>query len=526
MGFLVCIPTAGTGSRLGALTRNINKSLLSIGTRPVISLLIEQFPSDSVFVIALGHQGHLVRSFLTLAYPRRQFIFVEVDPFEGPGSSLGYSLWNCRDHLRAPFIFCSNDTLTKGIIPAPDHNWMAVAESNDPGQYRTVTVQEGKVLNINEKLQGTPDAQPYIGLAGIKDAQLFWDVMEKATSQELMMGESLGLRALMGQGIRVYPIDWYDTGNPQALDRTRRSFSTASDPHILEKSDEAIWFVDNSVIKYSSDPQFIRQRVLRAELLKGYCPQITDSTTNMYKYQKVEGEVLSDIITIDIMRDLLVHLMGFWRAHDLGAQEQARFERACFSFYHDKTYERVDRFYRVTGRVDGQENINGRKMPLLRELLQEIDWQRLAKGKAVRFHGDCHFENMIYEKAHRHFTFLDWRQEFSGEIEFGDIYYDLAKLYHGLIVSHEAVVQNRFNISWGKEDVQYSIARKDILLDCEKELFAFLETNGFDTYKVRVMTALIFLNIAALHHYPYNEFLYSLGKDRLFECLRLEKGPR
>ena len=27
--------------------------------------------------------------------------------------------------------------------------------------------------------------------------------------------------------------------------------------------------------------------------------------------------------------------------------------------------------------------------------------------------------------------FLDWRQNFGGIINYGDIYYDLAKLYHG-----------------------------------------------------------------------------------------------
>jgi len=33
--------------------------------------------------------------------------------------------------------------------------------------------------------------------------------------------------------------------------------------------------------------------------------------------------------------------------------------------------------------------------------------------------------------------------------------------------------------------------------------------------KVRVLTALIFLNIAALHHYPYSLLLYGLGKKML-----------
>ena len=79
MSYRVVIPTAGTGSRLNGLTKYINKSLVGISNRPAISHLIEQFPDDCEFVIALGHKGNLVRDFLELAYPERTFFFA--DPF-------------------------------------------------------------------------------------------------------------------------------------------------------------------------------------------------------------------------------------------------------------------------------------------------------------------------------------------------------------------------------------------------------------------------------------------------------------
>ena len=82
MSYRVVIPTAGIGSRLGKLTQFINKSLVSISNRPTICHSIEQFPDDCEFVIALGHKGNLVREFLELAYPHRQFYFIEVNPFE------------------------------------------------------------------------------------------------------------------------------------------------------------------------------------------------------------------------------------------------------------------------------------------------------------------------------------------------------------------------------------------------------------------------------------------------------------
>ena len=45
MTYRVVIPTAGIGSRLEKLTKHINKSLVAIANRPIMSHLIEQFPN-------------------------------------------------------------------------------------------------------------------------------------------------------------------------------------------------------------------------------------------------------------------------------------------------------------------------------------------------------------------------------------------------------------------------------------------------------------------------------------------------
>ena len=73
MPLRVIIPTAGTGSRLFEKTKFINKSLIEIGNKPAISHIIDMFPEDTEFVIALGHKGALVKEYLSLAYPEKNF---------------------------------------------------------------------------------------------------------------------------------------------------------------------------------------------------------------------------------------------------------------------------------------------------------------------------------------------------------------------------------------------------------------------------------------------------------------------
>jgi aminoglycoside phosphotransferase (APT) family kinase protein len=144
-----------------------------------------------------------------------------------------------------------------------------------------------------------------------------------------------------------------------------------------------------------------------------------------------------------------------------------------------------------------------------------VDWSWLGRGLPGSFHGDFHFENILYEPGTGRFTFLDWRQNFGGLMDVGDIYYDLAKLNHGLIVCHELVARDLFKVEEEAGAVRFELLRKQSLVDCEAVFAEFLEANGYDRKKVQVLTALIYLNIAALHHHPYSLLLYYLGRSLL-----------
>ena len=47
----------------------------------------------------------------------------------------------------------------------------------------------------------------------------------------------------------------------------------------------------------------------------------------------------------------------------------------------------------------------------------------------------------------------------------------------------------------------------------------YLITNGYDLNKVKLLSSLIYLNIAPLHDYPYNELLFYHGKLSLTKTL-------
>ena len=142
-------------------------------------------------------------------------------------------------------------------------------------------------------------------------------------------------------------------------------------------------------------------------------------------------------------------------------------------------------------------------------------------GEPVRFHGDLHFENIFStNNSTNPFYLLDWRQNFSGDTEVGDLYYDLAKLNHGLIISHEIINNNHFEVNVSSDNISFEFHRKNMLIECQIVLKDWVEKNNYDWKKVCNLTSLIFLNISPLHEHPYSLVLYYLGLSTLWNDLK------
>lgn len=522
MSYTVFIPTAGTGSRLGGLTKYLNKSLVSIENKPTLIRIMDMFPEDTEYVIAVGYKGDLVKEFISLACKGRNITTVDVYPYEGEGSGLGYSMNCCREYLQKPFVFCSCDTLVTEKIPDLTCNWMGWDDRDNKEQYRTLSIEDGKVTTINEKGANlTRNAKPYIGLAGIYDYQTFWEAMDLSKHEEARLtGESAGLRAILEKDVvKAHKFTWFDTGVTVELEATRRRFHLEGGPNILEKTNETIWLLDEIVVKYSDNKVFIRDRVERSKLLAGFVPEVIGFTDHMYAYGYVQGNVMSNCVSLPVFKQLLNTSKEFWKIKQLSDEEYGEFYDSCMKFYKTKTFERVNLFFKNFDKVDTETIINHKWYPSVNDMLRQVDWDYVAKGLPGQFHGDFHFENILYNDEKGEFEFLDWRQNFGNSLSIGDIYYDFGKMLHGLIMCHELVAKEEYQIKWEGKEITYDFNRKQILIKCEDYYYKWLEKNGYDVNKVKLIAALIFLNIAALHHYPYSLVLMALGKEMLSDCL-------
>ena len=224
MKYKVCIPTAGIGSRLGNLKKNLNKSLLNVGGKPVISHIIEKFGTSTEFVIPIGFGGEAVTEFINLAYPKLNVNFIKIDKFQGEGSGLGYTLSKSKEFLQEPFYFISCDTLIKNSIPEYNYNWVGFSKKDNFKEYRTLNLDNQRVVGINEKNISSKSNNAYIGLAFIKDYEIFWESLKENNNEFIEQGEVCGLKNLISKNLLSLEFDWYDTGTPNELKRSKEAF--------------------------------------------------------------------------------------------------------------------------------------------------------------------------------------------------------------------------------------------------------------------------------------------------------------
>jgi len=518
--FRVCIPTAGTGSRVNRISNNLNKSLIPINNKAAISHIIDYFPLNYEFVIPLGFKGNLVKQYLELAHPERKFFFVNIKKYYGKGSGLGLTLIKSKKYLQCPFIFISCDTLIKGKIDyLPDHNWVGYAQGKLSNQYRKIELDNNKNFKkfLSKKSKKKINCKNYIGLAGIYDFKEFWKNMENKKDISILQGEVFGINLIQKNNIKPYKFNWYDIGNEKSYYAAQKALRVDKEnPNILEKKKECIWINDDLVIKYFEDEDVVNKRFIRSNYIKNFVPKILKKKKNMYSYSKFDGKVFSKIEDINKFKALLNHIKKFHKPIKK-LKNNKKFFRQCNKFYKNKTYKRLSIFYKKFKIKDNDYQINNSQKITLYKLLKKINWAKISDGLAGRFHGDLHFENILYSKKKGKICFLDWRHEFSGSLKVGDIYYDLAKMLHGLFVSHDSITRNDYLIEIRKSKVRINIKNKKIYHNYIKMYYNWLKKNKYDIKKVNILTGLIFLNICALHHFPYSIFLYYMGKKILIE---------
>lgn len=506
----VLILAAGLGTRLESLTKETNKALLPINNRAIISHIIDKFPKDYEFVVAIGYKGQLVKEYCKLVFPNHKFTFVEVDRIDGNGSGPGYSALKCKEYLQRPFYITTCDCLIDSPMPHLDGNWLGVQPTSYPEKYSTVLTSGDNIINYSNKNENGYDLA-FIGLAGIWDYNIFWEKLEKSMANgELVSAFETPLEY---PTFKIKKLKWLDTGNLDDLAKTKQYFNDK--PLSLQKDNNEITYKEgNLFIKFTPEKTILENRVERAKILNEHIPSNFNSVSNFIYYNWEEGNTLYEIDDLDLFRKFLNNFEKNLIEISTNSNEHT------FEFYKQKTLKRFYKFVKKNGEKYYQYsyNINGKEYPSLDSFFLSIDYDKFNANPFYKlFHGDLQFDNIIYNADANKFTYIDWRESFGGYTPAGDIYYDLAKLYGGCIIPYNKM-KNEDNITYieGEYSIKYSYDISKNLEIFKEEFENWAEHMGFDLNKIKLITGLIFLNMSPLHDEKFSKMLWFKSIEMLY----------
>ena len=512
---LVVIPSAGIGSRLGEYTLNINKGILPVQNIPSIVKIIKSYPLSTEFILIVGYKSDSIITLINFIFPKKNIKIIKINKFNDYDGSLTYSIKKSLKYINKPFFFHANDTIIvdKKFYTSCSENTVFISKhNNDNNLYRGVKINKNKIIFLNKKsLKNNDIFYSYIGVAYIHDFKAFKNFI---SNTKKMDGES-GFIDLNQTNFKFKKIEkWIDIGNIDGFES-----NAYLDYYVLPKKNQHIYFIDNKVIKFFSNEKKSLKIQKKSILLKKFSPKTHLLGKHFIYYNYIKGSRFDDQKKFKI-KNLLNHFnKNLWCKKIIFSKEkQNKFLLNLNQFYKIKTQKRVAAYLNMSKQKDDFTNVNNEKIPKIKNLLMNLNWDKLCNSKPVNIHGDFHFENLIFTSSNIYA--LDPREDFYSFDNEGDIYYDLAKFLHGILINHKSIFENKFSITYINK------SNKNIFLKIKKttnyenkinDFYYFCEKNNFDVCKINIICSLIYLNIACLHHSGYSNLLFYFGKFLLYK---------
>lgn len=499
----VLILCAGFGSRMLPFSKEINKVLLPINNKAVLSHIIEKFPIDYEIILSLGHKGEVVQEYCEVFHPDRNIKFVYIDDYSSDFTGPGYSALQCKAYLQRPFYFIAGDTIVEEEIPSIHTNWVGVSPTEFSEKYATVSVSDDKVIDFKNKCSdGFNNA--FIGLAAIQDYETFWYQLEKNINNS---GEivSAFYDISVYKDFNAKRFNWFDTGNIDTLLKAKIYFKDT--PLSLNKSfNEYTYKVGNIFGKYFSDTHKLQNLKSRWEYIKEITPSDIKFGNNFLSYSWINGNNLYESMDVSIFSQFLNFL------HTQFAETEIGYRENLLLFYKEKTKSRMNVFIDKFGERYFTESfvVNNKRLPSMKEIFEKLDMELLFNTPVIKkFHGDLQFANVIYTRYNNSFVYIDWRENFGNSTSYGDLYYDLAKLFGGLIIPYDIMKDNKnLFVYESKNTVSYEYKVTEYIFNCIRIYKEWITQNKFDMDKISLIVALIFLNMSPLHDEKFSKLLW------------------
>lgn len=526
------IPAAGrVPEGVLALSNIASPAMIPVGGRPVIYWTLKTLTALGVRRVrmAVASRGQFVEDFVHCVGNTFDTAFLV------PGAPSGVlrtvlDLLEKTETRKALIVL--GDTafeLPDAALLDGDSAFVLVSDVSDSYRWCVAEVGEGgEVTALRDKQAALPlPAKALIGVYFLPDVPAAREIARELVRAAEARGAPTefapfleALRQLPGGLKAVQAASWIDCGNPdqqaashRALLQKRSFNELAINPvlgSITKRSRNVEKFVDeiNYLRLLPPDISSLFPRVLSFSTDWGD-PYVTleyygyPTLSEMFVYENIDPGIWEQVFIH--LRTIAVDEFGRYRAQlpkDTLVEMVLGKTRARLAMLHSSPESNPDLLELIGS--EAPLMINGVSHDNL-----DVYWPRITAAvhemsetspSATIVHGDLCFSNILYDLRSRIIKLVDPRGSFGRVGVYGDIRYDIAKLYHSVAGGYDLIVNDLFDIAvdGSRRDVSFRLhsrAAHDAVADRFRTVFF----GHFQAREITLLTALLFASMIPLH---------------------------
>ena len=524
----LCILTAGKGSRLGTISSYVNKALIPINNQAAISYIIDKTPKEYDVIVAVGYKGDQVIDYCTHMHPDRNFQFVRVEDYNPKTTGPATSLYACKQHLQRPFIFAASDIIIeKDTFGLCDKNWLSTCETALPEIYATVNTDDTKVVDIMDK-SSNGFSSAWTGLMSVYEYSEFWNCFDQ-NEKEI---PNVIKKCLEIIDFEAKHFDWYDLGTYDSYMSAKKYFENDSKYTIPKSNFEIFYKRKEKVAKFYPEVKKVKKIIEReSNIDKALLPNTNKKSRSMLCYDWTPGSDLYDIDNYETYKGGIDFLSKkLWNKPATITLDDQHHGK-IIKFYKDSSLKRIDDFRKqhdYRSKLFSSFCINNETITEFEKQATKVfSYRALYDGIPVLdYHGDFHFANIIFDKTSGDYKCVDIRPDFENEDHWGDMYYDLGKMYAGCEVQFSKIKnfhEKDYN-SFVKEEKLSNITllehKSEDLIKFKLFFDEWIKSKNLDLKKVKIIAGLVLCKIACLHEEWQGNFLFLNGRRVLNDAIK------